>query len=318
MQPYLTIDIKNMNSPIKVFYFLAIFSILGCQQDKKSPTAPVTTKKKKEVVPRTNQFKEYWYSGKAELNSYTLKQSRYGEIRDGEVVLVFVTEPFSLSKQVKLDNPQDAGEDNVSVLKLNNIRKFTTGIYDYSIVTSSFTPVDSENYPHTLKLNTSIQEWCGHTFTQLNLEEENYNFQQFSYFESDGDTEKTIPAALLEEELMTHIRLNNGQLPLGEIDMIFSTIYSRFGYHNLKPTKAKISKTASDTVINYSIAYLKYDRKLSIAVEKKFPYKILSWTEDDGDGLLTEAQLKKSINEPYWSQKSLDDEAKRKELQLIK
>ncbi len=307
-----------MNSLIKVFCFLAIFSILGCQQDKKLPADLLTTKKKKEVVPRTSQFKEYWYSGKAELNSYTLKQSRYGEIRDGEVVLVFVTEPFSLSKQVKLDNPQDAGEDNVSVLKLNNIRKFTTGIYDYSIVTSSFTPVDSKNYPHTLKLNTSIQEWCGHTFTQLNLEEENYNFQQFSYFESDGDTEKTIPAALLEEELMTHIRLNNGQLPLGEIDLIFSTIYSRFGYHDLKPTKAKISKTASDTVINYSIAYLKYDRKLSITVEKEFPYKILSWTEDDGDGLLTEAQLKKSINEPYWSQKSLDDEAKRKELQLTK
>lgn len=306
-----------MNSLIKAFCFLAIFSILGCQQDKKLPAELVTTKKKKEVVPRTSQFKEYWYSGKAELNSYTLKQSRYGEIRDGEVVLVFVTEPFSLSKQVKLDNPQDAGEDNVSVLKLNNIRKFTTGIYDYSIVTSSFTPVDSKNYPHTLKLNTSIQEWCGHTFTQLNLEEENYNFQQFSYFESDGDTQKTIPAALLEEELMTHIRLNNGQLPLGEIDLIFSTIYSRFGYHDLKPTKAKISKTASDTVINYSIAYLNYDRKLSIAVEKEFPYKILSWTEDDGDGLLTEAQLKKSINEPYWSQKSLDDEAKRKELQLI-
>jgi len=307
-----------MNSQIKAFCFLAIFSIIGCQQDKKLPADLVTTKKKKEVIPRTSQFKEYWYSGKAELNSYTLKQSRYGEIRDGEVVLVFVTEPFSLSKQVKLDNPQDAGEDNVSVLKLNNIRKFTTGIYDYSILTSSFTPVDSKNYPHTLKLNTSIQEWCGHTFTQLNLEKENYNFQQFSYFESDGDTEKTIPAALLEEELMTHIRLNNGQLPLGEIDLIFSTIYSRFGYHDLKPTKAKISKTASDTVINYSIAYLKYDRKLSIAVEKEFPYKILSWTEDDGDGLLTEAQLKKSINEPYWNQKSIGDEAKRKELQLTK
>ncbi|WP_452227895.1 septum formation inhibitor Maf [Lacinutrix sp. MEBiC02404] len=307
-----------MNTLLKAFFFLAIFSILSCQQDKKLSTDPITTKKEKEETPLTNQFKEYWYSGKAELNSYTLKQSRYGEIRDGEVVLVFVTEPFSLSKQVKLDNPQDAREDNVSVLKLNNIRKFTTGIYDYSIVTSSFTPVDSKKYPHTLKLNTSIQEWCGHTFTQLNLEEENYNFKQFSYFEADGDTEKTIPAALLEEELMTHIRLNNGQLPLGEIDLIFSTIYSRFGYHELKSTKAKISKTESDSIISYTIAYLNYERKLSIAVENEFPYKILSWTEDDGDGLITEAQLKKSINEPYWNQKSLGDEAKRKELQLIK
>ncbi|MDW5290559.1 septum formation inhibitor Maf [Formosa sp. PL04] len=309
--------IKKTNHLVTVCCFLGVFSLFACQQDQNVSSKPTTAIKEKAVVPKADLFNAYWYSGKAEINSYALKQSRYGDIREGEVVLVFVTEPFSLSKQVKLDRPKAAAEDNVSVMKLNNIRKFTTGIYDYSIVTSTFSPVDFKTYPHTLKLNTSIQEWCGHTFTQLNLEDQNYQFQQFSYFEADGDTEKNIPVSLLEDELFTRIRLNKGQLPLGEIDMIFSTLYSRFNYKALEATKATISKTESDSIINYTIDYLSYDRNISIAVQNEFPYKILSWTEDNGDGLITEARLKKSINEPYWNQKSVSDEAKRRELQLL-
>ncbi|MCG1037183.1 septum formation inhibitor Maf [Polaribacter sargassicola] len=306
-----------MNSILKIFIFPYICFIIACKSDKEPQKTETTSIKKTEVFTKEKQFNDYWYSGKAELNSYELKQSRYGEIRKGEVVLVFVTEPFSLSKQVKLDNAKKAGNDNVSVMKLNNVRKFTTGIYDYSIVSSTFTPVNTDKHPYTLKLNTSIQEWCGHTFTQLNLKENNYQFQQFSYFEKDGDTKKNISKALLEDELMTRIRLNKGQLPLGEIDLIFSTIYSRFAYKDLQATKAKISKTETNTTLNYKIDYLKYNRTLTINVEKEFPYKILSWTEDNGDGLITEAILKKSLKEPYWNQKKVSDEIKRKELKLM-
>ncbi|MDN3665215.1 septum formation inhibitor Maf [Algibacter miyuki] len=307
-----------MNALLKVIFSISILSFLACQSDKKQVVNETVPVKEEPSTPPTQEFNDYWYSGKAELNSYTLKQSRYGEIREGEVVLVFVTEPFSLSKQVKLDNPKAAGTDNVPVMKLNQVRKFTTGIYDYSIVSSTFTPIDFKKHPNTLKLNTSIQEWCGHTFTQLNLEGKNYRFKQFSYFEADGDTEKNIPTTLLEEELMTRIRLNNGQLPLGEVDIIFSTIYSRFAYKDLEATKATISKTETDSTIHYNIAYLSYDRKITIDVEKNFPHKILSWTEDNGDGLITEATLKKSLNEPYWSQKKVSDESKRDALQLTK
>lgn len=304
-----------MNTFLKTFCCISIITLFSCQSDNKLSNDQDSTANSGTT---TKEFNDYWYSGKAELNSYQLKQSRYGEIRNGEVVLVFVTEPFSLKKQVKLDEPEKAGKDNIKVMKLNQVRKFTTGIYDYSIVSSTFTPVDLNQYPHTLKSNTSIQEWCGHTFTQLNLGNNNYHMKQFSYFEADGDTEEDIPVALLEEELMTRLRINKGQLPLGEVDMIFSTIYSRFSYNELEATKATITKTESDNLINYTIKYAKYDRKVTIAVQKAFPYKIESWTEDDGDGLITEAKLKKTLNEPYWNQKKTSDEVKREELQLVK
>ncbi|WP_341220245.1 hypothetical protein [Polaribacter atrinae] len=201
-------------------------------------------------------------------------------------------------------------------MKLNHIRKFNTGIYDYSIVTSTFTPIDTKNHPFTLKSTTSIQEWCGHTFTQLNLADNNYNFKQFSYFESDGDEEKTIQKALLEEDLMTRIRIQKGQLSEGKIDLIPSTIYSRFNYKKMDVEKAIISKTTSVNTLNYHIKYLSIDRTVSIDVEKEFPYKILGWSEDNGSGLITTATLKASSNEPYWKQKKLTDASKREALKL--
>lgn len=137
-----------------------------------------------------SEFADYWFNGVAEISSYELQQVRYGEIRQGSAVFVFVTEPFSAAKQVKLDYPENMGEDNIAVLKLNAIRKFNTGIYDYSMMTSVFTPIAIEQYPHTLKTTTSVQEWCGHTFTQFNLKGNKYEVKEFSYFESEGDINK--------------------------------------------------------------------------------------------------------------------------------
>jgi hypothetical protein len=304
-----------MNIKITLFY-LVLFSFIGCQSGQTNKTHQATTNTETSTISENDTFNNYWYSGKAEISSYTLKQARYGEIRDGEVVLVFVTEPFSLSKQVKLDNPQKAGNDNVSVLKLNHVRKFNTGIYDYSIITSTFTPISYKKHPFTLKATTSIQEWCGHTYTQLNLGDNTYNFKQFSYFEADGDEERAINAALLEEDLMTRIRIQKGQLPEGEINLIPSTIYSRFNYKKMDVEKATINKITTENKLIYSIKYLNIDRTISIDVEKEFPYKILGWSEDNGTDLITTATLKASSNEPYWKQKKLTDNSKRKELKL--
>ena len=44
----------------------------------------------------------------------------------------------------------------------------------------------------------------------------------------------------------------------------------------------------------------------------------MAWTEDNADGLITTAKLKKSLKSPYWNQKSVADEKIRKELLLVK
>jgi hypothetical protein len=40
-------------------------------------------------------FEKYWFNGEAELSSFQLTQARYGELREGKAVMIFVTEPFS-------------------------------------------------------------------------------------------------------------------------------------------------------------------------------------------------------------------------------
>lgn len=305
-----------------IFLLIAATGILltsSCNQAPSYPTAEASLVPDQELssTSRSKEFDEYWYSGTGEISSYELKQERYGQVRKGDIVLVFVTEPFSHKKQVKLDRPQKAGNDNVSVLKLNHIRKFNTGIYDYSIITSTFTPVELEQHPLTLKSTTSSQEWCGHTYTQLNLDGSKYRLQEFSYFESEGDKDSNMEAAILEDDLFSRIRITGG-LPEGDIKIIPSTVYSRFAHVPMKPTTATITKSMSDGVILYDVSYKNLDRKLSIDVESAFPYKILGWKEDSGNGRITTATLRKSINSPYWSQNGNEDEGLRDELQLLK
>ncbi|MDX5476957.1 MAG: hypothetical protein LPJ98_00760, partial [Cyclobacteriaceae bacterium] len=114
-----------------------------------------------------DKWGDYWFQGQAEISSFELIQNRYGEERSGEAVLIFVTEDFSRKRHVKLDEPDKAGSDKVSILKMNQTRDFVTGIYPYHMMLSAFTPTKEKS--NGLKFTASSQEWCGQTFTQMNL-----------------------------------------------------------------------------------------------------------------------------------------------------
>ncbi len=263
-----------------------------------------------------NKFAAYWYKGEGELNSYRLEQSRYGEMREGEAVMVFVTEDFSKSKQVKLDNPAEAGKDKVSVLKLNHLRRFETGVYDYSMMESVFTPVNVGEYPHSLKTTTTSQDWCGHTFTQFNLDGNDFSVKTFSYFEEEGDTEKSVDAALLEDELWNRIRISPESIPTGEVDVIPGTFYVRLLHKKIAPKKARIRFEERDEMKFLVLEYLHLDRTITIGFEPEFPHKILTWTEQDGGQISSRGVLKESIKSAYWQKNSAQYEYLRDTLQL--
>ena len=129
-----------------------------------------------------DQFQDYWYNHGAEISRFSLQQMRYGEIHKGDAILVFVTEKMNPDTQIKADHP---GAQDIPILKLNAVRKFFTGIYPYSIMTSIFAPVEVQKYPLPLKISSSTQEWCGHVYTQMNLAENGYRVRLHSYFEKD-------------------------------------------------------------------------------------------------------------------------------------
>lgn len=284
---------------------------------------PNNDKTKEATSPQTidnSKFDQYWYQGKAEITSYDLKQARYGEIREGSAVFVFVTEPFSKSKQVKLNNTTRNEEDVVKVLKMNFTKKFTTGIYDYSILQSIFTPIDLKNYKHSIKVATSLQEWCGHTYTQLNLQSYKYKVLLKSYFETEGDQEYQIEQAMLEDEIWNLIRISPSVLPIGDIQLVPNTATARLRHTSLDVESAFATLNDHESnkrLMTYIVEFTESQRTLKIHYHKKFPHEIEGWTEtyiDNGKELSTTATRTKTILSDYWNKYQIKDEPMRQEL----
>ena len=190
-------------------------------------------------LPEDKDFHSYWYNYGAEITRFELEQGRYGEIRPGHAVLIFVTEPFLPDIQVKSDF-EASRERSIPILKLNFIKRFNTGIYDYSMMKSVFTPIPSEQQQlsKTLKVSTTRQDWCGHVFLQYNLEKDHYKVKQYSYFEKEGDRTVNIPSVHLEDDIWTRIRIDPKTLPLGGIEMIPGSFFTTIRMIDLRAEKA--------------------------------------------------------------------------------
>lgn len=303
-----------------MFLPLLFAGVSGCGADEKGGEEQVPAEQSESLLPEG--FSDYWYGGLAELNHYRLEQARYGEMREGDAVLIFVTEDFLVDEQVKLESePGERG--TASVLKLNMTKKFLTGVYPYSMMTSVFTPIRSGDYPHTLKVTTSSQEWCGHTFTQINRLAKAFRLRQFSYFEKEGDVDREIEADLLEDELWTRLRLNPETLPIGDVKLLPGTMTARLQHtdHSPKTASTRRVELPEDSewggMSRYTVEYTDPPRTLMIDYTTNFPHRIIAWSEtynDFGEVLTTRATLTDTLRLDYWSRNGLADSVYRKEL----
>lgn len=307
---------------------ISVLLLTACEHMSQEETPlsiinPSTSFKKKKP---TKKLSDYWYQGKAEINSYDLQQARYEDVHPGEAVLVFVSEDFLTDKQVKNDNY--INKNSIPILKNNFLRRFTTGIYDYSIMTSVFTPANAHKFPRTAKVTISSQDWCGQSFMQINQQKNKYKVQLRSYFENEGDKDFTINGALLEDEIFNRIRMNPDALPLGKTEIIPSATIARLMHLELEPTSAVTTKKnytgvdfQGDNLMNYDIDYPSLKRKLTIVYQAKAPYIIEGWIDQytalSRQQLTTKATRKKTILSPYWQQHGSKDVSLRKDLELI-
>ncbi len=261
----------------------------------------------------------------AEVNTYVSQQSQYGHLHPGEAVLIFVTEDFLTNKHVKNESGQS--RHSTPVLKTNLMQHFTTGLYQYSIMTSVFTPTDARSQPHTLKINTSSQDWCGQSFIQLNKAANQYQVQQFSYFESEGDRRFTVPLALAEDELFNRIRLDPQAIATGTVEMLPGTLFTRLMHIDFKPYPVVIRREnyhgnafEGSALSALSIYYPAFDRTLEIVYLRQFPFQIEGWTDTypvrGGQVLTTTFRRKATGRMPYWTMHEPEDTILRRDLGL--
>ena len=303
-----------------VLFVLALFFTCMLQLSRQEFSAKALAPVKRDNIG----LGPYWFEGKAEISHYTLSQNRYRDVHPGEAVLVFVTEPFLTDKQVK--NEKGQLENSTSVLKLNAIQRFTTGIYDYSVMTSVFTPEDLKRYPHSLKTTSSSQDWCGQTFMQVNQEKDKYKVEIRSYFENEADQNLNLPIALLEDEVWTRLRMGPDALPLGAVQVYPSAMYLRLMHKTFKTYTAegKLEKyTGSEfngeKLKVYSLSFPELERKLEIVFQNKTPYLIEGWIEThpalaDKQVRQTIAKRTHTVMEAYWQKNGLKDLPLRKAL----
>ena len=250
--------------------------------------------------PLSPESQTYWFDNTAEITSYKLTQARYGELREGTAVMVFVTEPFSTKYFTKADEHR---RGNVQVLKMNLTKNFETGIYPYSMMTSTFYPMDGS--ASSLKLSASCQEWCGQTYVEM-ANKGVFYFDIRSYFQ--GEIQKaSVRNGFLEDDIWSCIKLHPEALPQGNLSMVPSMFYTRMLHVDTKAYPCTGQLTKGDKMNRYTLHYPDLNRTLEIDFSSTFPYEIEAWKERYPDGfgdhkkmLTTEAVKMKSMKTAYW------------------
>ena len=246
----------------------------------------------------SEQFKAHWFDGNAEISSYSLNQSRYGEVRNGSAVLIYVTEDLLKKEQVKANRKS---KTTIPVLKSNRTKKFLTGIYPYSIMISSFSALKSPQA--IVKNSASIQEWCGQSYLQMNHKAKQLEIISHSYFEGEADQTFTLEENRTEDELWNLIRLRPQALPLGDLKLVSSLETSRLNHKKIEAYDAIATIEQKKNTTVYTINYPKLERSLAIEFNSFFPHTIEGWVEQTrGKGAAFTSTAKRIHTErrQYW------------------
>lgn len=270
-------------------------------------------------------FWDRWGDGRAELSGYRLTTPRYGEPRTGEAVLIFVTETFTDAQRVKSDGGHD---DEYPVVKLNDARRFDTGIYDYDAMTSVFVRLDG-GLPLGLptKVSLGVQEWCGNVYDQLLFFPDRYERVRHSYFDGEADLAASAAVAagtLAADALPVLIRGLAGELlapgARRDVTVLPTLLDARLRRHGLDAQAATLARSAATAPVTVPAGtYDAWTWTLTTpagttewAVEAAAPHRIVRWTRSDGE----RAELTGSMRSKYWEQTRPGDEALRRELGL--
>jgi hypothetical protein len=266
-----------------------------------------------------DDFWTHWGDGRAEMNAYSLVTPRYGELRHGRTVLVFVTEDFTDAQRVKSDGGH---EDEYPVLKVNEARDFQTGVYDYNVMTSAFVRIDGKGaFGMPVKVSTSIQEWCGHVYEQLEPRNGALVLHGHSYFDGEADHERTLPfpaGGIAMDALPILVRDLVGTLVAPgqtvERTVLPTLLSGRFAHEPIAWGQATISRSAAPeprTVpagtfqVHTVTVAVTGGRSVTWEVEEAWPHRLVAWTSSDGE----RAELLGSDRMDYWHLNHEGDEA---------
>lgn len=274
------------------------------------------------------EFEALWFDGQAEVNGYRWQGTRYGELRRGEAVAIFVTEQMGAKEHVKVDRPEEYGGQVLSVLKFNLVRDFQTGLYDYNTMVSAFVNVQDFSL---LKLSFSSADWCGHVYEELDVRWKGVGLEVASYFQGES-VQKNLPlkpGGLVGEQLFVWLRgLRGPVLAPGEMQKcayLTDSFERRLRHRDASWGELELSREAAPASVTVpagtfeaSVYRLKASdgRTGAVQIETAYPHRLLSWSWARGSEVLDAAELTGSQRMKYWELHAQGQEALRKQLGL--
>ncbi len=268
----------------------------------------------------SSDFWDHWGDGRAELSGYRVTLSRYGEPREAQLSLIYVTEPHDRRTWVKDDGVEEP--DRVEVLKLIRSMQFITGIYPYFVMGSTFAPVDdwrSERF-RPVRINLDVQEWCGSVTHRVFPGPDSVRSIRLSYFESEGETRREFDVdegTLFEDALLIQVRELDGPF-LGGGDWegrLVRELWSlRTGHRAMQSVSARITRSNAFRdgvpVTRFRLEAGNYWRTFD--VEQAAPRRVLAWETSTGET----AEILGTERLAYWDLNAPGDERHRQSLGL--
>jgi len=239
---------------------------------------------------------------------------------------IVVKEDFSERDRVKADR---LGQGTFPVLKLNLVKDFPTGVYDYHLMLSSFVGLKAANglpAGATNKVSFSAQEWCGHVYQQLLFGPKAVEDTLHSYFQSEGNRTRQLagdPAGLSEDSLYLWARglaapaLQPGQRR--KVKLFGSLQEARLAHRSAGWVEATLSRAAKPAALEVPAGSFSADvfqaklpgRSWTFWVERDGARRLLRWKNERETG-----SLLKSVRMPYWNLSGQGNERLLKQLGL--
>ena len=260
-------------------------------------------------------FWDVWHDGRGELAAYDLITPRYGELRHGVAVTIFVTEDFADGPRVKADPGKHPASQVFPVLKLNLMKDFPTGIYDYNTMTSAFVTLAPEHERpagFATKVAFSAQEWCGMTFQQVSFDRHSVRSSSHSYFDGEGDRADTLDypdngmasealyawargfaAPVVQPGESRQVRLLRG---LETVRLRHQPLIWESATLSHMPDTARIEVRGITYDVDVMTAEIEGGDRTTFYVENAAPYRIVKWMRSNGEV----AELVKSDRLAYW------------------
>ena len=301
---------------------MALAMLAGCRRvepprPKDAPPAAATAPAKMGAAYDAS-FWQTWGDGQAELSAYDLTIPRYGQARRGLAVAIFVSEPFSNTVRVKADPGRHAESDQFPVMKLNLVKDFQTGVYDYNVMTSSFlalAEVNGRPAGTLTKVSFSSQEWCGHVYAQYLFNRGSVQLTSHSYFDGEADRQAALPypgesttsaedALLFWARGMSEPRLRPGGLAEW-VPSLTSLERARLNHIGVGWQIAQVSRSERPQTVRVpagtfeaDVMTVKLPQGLTrtFYVETAVPRRVIRWQTSEGET----AELLGSARMKYW------------------